>query len=1312
MIDKVMSILYTFQGTGIHASYLLTFGEIVCVLFGRSLVLLASSLRPNSIHLLPFEEHFADHNRVVVNCTAGFYGRKGAHMKRFSYQERDYAFGQRMVTLRTALGLTQVELAEHLGVSGRAVVSWEGGSSYPSAEHLQQVITLAVRASVFPPGREAEEIRALWKAAHQKVLLDEYWLATLLGGARPSLSLVDPLPLTPILRQPPAPVPATMGPHVEWEEALAVTSFYGREQELTTLTRWALKDSCRMVSILGMGGIGKSALVVQAMQALAAHFDVVCFRSLRDAPTCESLLESLLQVLAPESLASISQGLSPRLDLLLAELRHQRVLLVLDNLETLLQEGDVLGRLRPGLQGYADLLRLLSETEHQSCLLLTSREKPAALRSLEGRHRPVRSLRLPGLDADACAQLLAEHGVGGSPEELARLGQLYAGNPLALRIVAETIVDLFGGQITPFLASNAVLFGSITELLEEQWMRLSPLEQSLLYWLAILREPVMLQDLQAVLLALLAPERVLEAVDGLRRHSLLEQGQQTGSFTLQSVVLEYVTGRLVSTASEEIRQRQLSLLREHGLELAQVKEYVQQTQNRLLVAPLLERLKSAGYSRAEVEGRLLELLATVRTQDTQTQGYAPSNLVTLLREERGHLRGLDLSRLVLRNISLQGFDLQDASLAGALLRECALTQSFDAIVAVAISRSGQYWAAGGRKGEVRVWRVEREGSQTLHRVWQAHTDLVVSLAFSPDERLLASGSFDGSVKLWDVERRTLLWSGWHSKVTSWLAFSPDGSLLASSAHDGTVRLWDAKPGSTLQDLPHPGPVISLAWHPERSLLATGDVTGIIRLWERQQCGSARCVQTLEAHSSWVHGLVFAPDGRSVASVSYDNTVKLWEVGEAQITRLRQTLVGHTEQVQWVAWSPDGGTVASSSWDHTIRLWDVQQGRTRLVLQGHSAVVHGLAFTPDSHHLLSGSDDGTLRLWDVERGQCVRTLQGYTASLYDVAWSPDGTKLASGGTDNAVTLWEVANETPLNLLRGHSWTVQGVEWSPDGSRLASSGWDHDIRLWEPTTGTCVQILRDHDHPGTFFNGVAWSLDGKRLASGTIERGVIVWDVDAGSQRWVNRSQATWVRRVAWRPDGRWIAGGGDDGYIYLWEASEGKLLQQLAEQHGVIMSVAWFSDGSRLVTSSGQGESGELVVWDVHSGLRVRDVIGHPGVASAVTWSPSGEQLISGSSDGRLRWWDMDSGECVRVREAHQGTIQALKVSPDGRKLASCGNDGAINVWDVESGEHLHTLRRDRPYERLNITGIRGLTQAEIVTLRMLGAIETTAVQSS
>src|SRR5260221_1781329 len=103
-------------------------------------------------------------------------------MKQLSYGEHDYDFGQIMLTLRSAIGLTQAGLAERLGISRRAVGEWEAGSSYPKAEHLKQIIALCMQQQALPAGREAEEIRMLWKAAHQKVLVDEHWLAALLGS--------------------------------------------------------------------------------------------------------------------------------------------------------------------------------------------------------------------------------------------------------------------------------------------------------------------------------------------------------------------------------------------------------------------------------------------------------------------------------------------------------------------------------------------------------------------------------------------------------------------------------------------------------------------------------------------------------------------------------------------------------------------------------------------------------------------------------------------------------------------------------------------------------------------------------------------------------------------------------------------------------------------------------------------------------------------------------------------------------------------------------------------------------------------------
>ena len=1200
-------------------------------------------------------------------------------MKRSSYGERDYAFGQMMLTLRTTIGLTQAGLAERLGVSRRAVAEWEAGSAYPKAEHLKAFLALCVRASAFPAGRETEEIRTLWRAAHQKILLDELWLHGLLGAPRPRLA---------------------PGPRVDWGEALAVPTFYDREQEMATLTRWVARERRRVVSVLGLGGIGKSALVVTLMHQVAPHFEVVIWRSLRDAPSCEALLDDCLQVLASQPLREVPTSLERRLGLLLEHLREARALLVLDNLEALLEEGEGTGRMRAGYEDYGRLLRQVAQTEHQSCLLLTSREKPRDLAALEGSRTPVRSLRLEGLDAHASEQLLEERELVGNAPGRERLAEAYGGNPLALKIVAQTIVELFNGEIAPFLEQSELIFGGVRELLGEQFARMSADEQTVLLWLAILREPVSIEELLAMLATPLSRARVMDAVVALRRRSLVERGQRRGSFTLQSVVLEYATERFISEIASEIEQGNLSRLIDHGLELATAKEYVRQTQQRLLVVPLLSHLRSVYRGRDEVEQRLLALLARLRERADYAQGYGPANVLALLREQRGHLRGLDLSQFVIRGAYLQAVEMQDARLSGAVLQDTVFTETFDAIIAVATSPNGTFWAAGSRRGEVRVWEA---AGQILHRVWQAHTDYIFALAFSPDGHVLATGSWDGAIKLWDIEQGALLWTSWFPDSIARLAFAPHGRTLASGGDDATIQLWDVHSGTHLQTLTgHSGPVVALAWSPDGSLLASGGFDRQIRLWEMQEAQPETSVRMLAGHTAGVYGLAFAPDGRTLASGGWDRTVKLWEVASG---RCLQTLVGHTDRVQMVAWSPDGRTVASAGFDETIWLWDIERSSYRTTLHGHTSVVFGLAFTPDSRRLLSGSADGTLRLWDVASGQCVRIMQGYVAALYDVAWSPDGSQLASAGTDRQVTLWDVEGGTSPRGLHGHSWYIYGVACSPDGRWLASSGYDNAVRVWDASTGAGVQILRDPDHVDTLFYGVAWSPDGTFLASGSFQRGVQVWEVATGTRRWVGRGQPTRIRRVAWSPDGARLASCGDDGSVCLWQTSDGTRLRELQGHRGTAASVAWSPDGTRLASGGGGGGKGELFVWEARSGERLYTLSEPNAVVQALAWSPSGTQLLSGSSDGMLRWWDLQRGACVRVRKAHQGAVLSLKRSPDGQRLASCGDDGAIQVWDLKSGEHLRTLRRDRPYERLDISGVKGLTEAQKASLRALGAIE-------
>jgi hypothetical protein len=101
---------------------------------------------------------------------------------------------------------------------------------------------------------------------------------------------------------------------------------------------------------------------------------------------------------------------------------------------------DRAGALPPGERaGHGRLIGRLAEAAHQSCVLLTSREKPREIEPLEGVRSPVRSLRLAGLDDQAARVLLTDKGVVGTPAAWQRLVDGYAGNPLALKILAQAV---------------------------------------------------------------------------------------------------------------------------------------------------------------------------------------------------------------------------------------------------------------------------------------------------------------------------------------------------------------------------------------------------------------------------------------------------------------------------------------------------------------------------------------------------------------------------------------------------------------------------------------------------------------------------------------------------------------------------------------------------------------------------------------------------------------------------------------------------------------------------------------------------------
>ncbi len=184
----------------------------------------------------------------------------------------------------------------------------------------------------------------------------------------------------------------------DWGEAIDVSAFYGRNDEIKTLEKWTVTDRCRLITVVGMGGIGKTALSIKLAELVENEFDYLIWRSLRNATPVEELLSDLIGFLSAEHQIVLAKSLDKQISQLIECLRASRCLVVLDNLESILASDNQAGNYRQGYQGYGQLLRCVGDTRHQSCFLITSREKPKGFAARNGNNLPVRSLTLKGLN--------------------------------------------------------------------------------------------------------------------------------------------------------------------------------------------------------------------------------------------------------------------------------------------------------------------------------------------------------------------------------------------------------------------------------------------------------------------------------------------------------------------------------------------------------------------------------------------------------------------------------------------------------------------------------------------------------------------------------------------------------------------------------------------------------------------------------------------------------------------------------------------------------------------------------------------------
>lgn len=449
-------------------------------------------------------------------------------------------------------------------------------------------------------------------------------------------------------------------------------SFYGRTQEMADLTDWCLRERCRLILLIGMGGMGKTRLAGELASQFVTggetaknnlgqndnlQFERTIWRSLANSPSIEELCTDLLQCLYSPSLRDHPDSIEGQIALLIACLKQSRCLLVFDNVESILEGQVQCGQYRSGYDNYDQLLRAISELPHQSCAILTSREKPHTIARLEIINpQLVRSMEIGGMTPTSAHQLVQAHGCPQLPDWMwQEVHAHYDGNPLALKVATIAAVAMTGGgeqemlALYPLMKQGKLQFQTIDDILGRQFDRLSEIEQQLVYWLAIARAPITGAELRTNLaINPQAPGKIINALQSLSRRCITvgtnsaRDRRHQRKWSIQPVMTAYITRRLIDRFVTELSpdhipnhliadlQDRLFYLNTYAIIQSKTKDRIHQTQQQLILQPTIDRLLSVWVNPVNLSQHLQQISSQWQNIDPLPAGYLLENVLSLL----------------------------------------------------------------------------------------------------------------------------------------------------------------------------------------------------------------------------------------------------------------------------------------------------------------------------------------------------------------------------------------------------------------------------------------------------------------------------------------------------------------------------------------------------------------------------------------------------------------------------------------------------------------------------------------------------------
>jgi WD40 repeat protein len=286
----------------------------------------------------------------------------------------------------------------------------------------------------------------------------------------------------------------------------------------------------------------------------------------------------------------------------------------------------------------------------------------------------------------------------------------------------------------------------------------------------------------------------------------------------------------------------------------------------------------------------------------------------------------------------------------------ATDQSVDCL---AISTDGQFLAAGGQSGQVKIWRLSDLKPVTILENAPAWVDRI---AWSPTQNQLAF-SLGKYVQVWDAEAGIVTTLNFENSSVLDITWHPDGNQLTVAGYQ-SIKVWSA-----------------LDWDDDPTSVEIGSASTLIR---------------------------WSPDGKYIASSNIDKTIAVIEWGNSGLPWIMRGFPGKIRQLTWTDTPIKQGAplLASSSAD-SIVVWerhpDDSIGWEGRVLGQHDARIEAMQFQPQTALLTSAGADGWVVLWP-QASRLGQMLKGAPDGFSCLAWHPQGQQLAAGGAAGELLVW--------------------------------------------------------------------------------------------------------------------------------------------------------------------------------------------------------------------------------------------------------------------------------------------------------------------